>query len=183
MITSLAAAAGVTGTAEATAMEPFEELYGLHAASVHRFCVSQVGDQAIAEDLTHETFMRALAAYERVRPDGATVRSWLLTIARNLSRDHHRRAGRRRLLMLRLQRAPRRHSDVEADAEQRDQLRSVSAALATLRARDRELIGLRVAADLSYRQIADMLGSSETVVKVATHRALTKLRIRLEEKP
>jgi RNA polymerase sigma-70 factor (ECF subfamily) len=85
--------------------------------------------------------------------------------------------------MLRLQRAPRRHSDVEVDAEQRDQLRRVSAALATLRSRDRELIGLRVAADLSYRQIADVLGSSESVVKVATHRALTKLRIRLEEKP
>jgi RNA polymerase sigma-70 factor (ECF subfamily) len=182
MVDSLAAfvVAGPT-QAEAASVAPFEELYRLHAAGVHRFCVSQVGDRAIAEDLTHETYIRAFAAFARVRPDPATARPWLLSIARNLARDHHRRSRRTRLLTLRLQHSGRADGDVEGEAEQRRELRRVSAALATMRPRERELIGLRVAADLPYRQIAEMLGSSESIVKVATHRALTKLRSRLEE--
>jgi RNA polymerase sigma-70 factor (ECF subfamily) len=180
MVDSLAAFVAGTTQAEAATVVPFEELYRLHAAAVHRFCVSQVGDRAIAEDLTHETYIRAFTAFARVRPDPVTARPWLLSIARNLARDHHRRTRRLRVLTLRLQRGRHVDRDVESDAEQRHELRRVTAALATMRPRERELIGLRVAADLSYRQIADMLGSSESIVKVATHRALTKLRSRLE---
>jgi DNA-directed RNA polymerase specialized sigma24 family protein len=44
----------------------------------------------------------------------------------------------------------------------------------------RQVIGLRVAADLSYREMAEVLGTSEAAAKMATHRALTKLRARLE---
>jgi RNA polymerase sigma-70 factor (ECF subfamily) len=55
--------------------------------------------------------------------------------------------------------------------------------LQQLRRRERELIGLRVAADLSYRDIGAILGISEDAAKVATHRALTRLRAHLEETP
>jgi DNA-directed RNA polymerase specialized sigma24 family protein len=51
--------------ATAAAVVPFEDVYRSHAGSVHRFCVSQVYDQAVAEDLTHETFVRAFVAYDR----------------------------------------------------------------------------------------------------------------------
>ncbi len=81
MIAIAAHAAAPPGT---TAELPvlFDDVYRDHAGSVHRFCVSQVGDPALAEDLTHETFTRALAAYQRVRPDPATVRSWLCSATR-----------------------------------------------------------------------------------------------------
>src|SRR5215469_893871 len=87
--------------AEVRALVPFEEVYRCHAGSVHRFCLSQVCDQAVAEDLTHETFVRAFVAYERVRPDLDAARAWLLAIARNLCTDHHRRRGRWRRLRAR----------------------------------------------------------------------------------
>ncbi|HEY2705159.1 MAG TPA: sigma-70 family RNA polymerase sigma factor [Candidatus Dormibacteraeota bacterium] len=176
-------AACATATSRVTAASPllFDDVYRLHAGSVHRFCVSQVGDPALAEDLTHETFTRALAAYERVHPDPATVRSWLLAIARNLSTDHHRHRGRWRRLLHGLEAVAAARSDVETVAQQRADLARATAALATLGRRDRQLIGLRVAADLSYREIAEVMGTSEQVVKVATFRALTRLRARLED--
>jgi hypothetical protein len=72
MIAIAACAAGST-RAKAAVAKLFDDLYSCHAGSVHRFCLSQVGDAALAEDLTHETFARAFAAHERVSPDPATV--------------------------------------------------------------------------------------------------------------
>jgi len=158
---------------------PFEHLYTSHVTSVHRFCLSQVGDAAAAEDITHDTFIRAYAAYDRVRPAEDTARTWLISIARNLSTDHHRRHGRWRRLLERQRRLVAEQRDVESLAEERSQLRAVAAAMAGMRRRERELIGLRVAADLSYRQVGELLGMSEPAAKVATHRALGRLRERL----
>jgi RNA polymerase sigma-70 factor (ECF subfamily) len=168
--------------AEVIALVPFEEVYRSHAASVHRFCVSQVYERAAAEDLTHETFVRAFVAYERVGPDLDAARAWLVAIARNVCADHHRRHSRWRRLLARLtDRPPPAGPDVEAVAERQVDLARVTAALASFRERERQLIGLRVAADLSYREIGEVLRISEAAAKVGTHRALTKLRARLEE--
>jgi RNA polymerase sigma factor (sigma-70 family) len=68
--------------------------------------------------------------------------------------------------------------NVETVAEYRVDIERVTTALAAFRDGERQLIGLRVAADLSYREIAEVLGTSEAAAKVATHRALTKLRAR-----
>jgi RNA polymerase sigma-70 factor (ECF subfamily) len=158
----------------------FGDVYERHAGSVHRFCLSQVHDPAVAEDLTHETFVRAFVAYERIRPDLTSTRAWLITIARNLCTEHHRRLGRVRRLVSRLVQGRPPLADVESVAGQRGEVARVTAALAAFPARDRQLIGLRVAADLSYREVAAVLGTSEAAAKVATHRALVKLRARLE---
>ena len=158
---------------------PFEKLYSSHVASVHRFCLSLVGEAAAAEDITHDTFIRAYAAYHRVRPVHGTERTWLISIARNLSLDHHRRHGRWRRLLEKQRRVVAEQRDVEGLAEDRSQLREVAAAMAGMRRRDREVIGLRVAADLTYRDVGELLGMSEPAAKVATHRALGRLRERL----
>jgi RNA polymerase sigma-70 factor, ECF subfamily len=162
---------------------PFDQLYTSHVASVHRFCLSQVGDAAAAEDITHDTFIRAYAAYPRVQLLDGGERTWLISIARNLSTDHHRRHGRWRRLLAKQRRDTVEQRDVESLAEERLRLREVAAALAGMRRRDRELIGLRVAADLSYRVVGELLGMSEPAAKVATHRALGRLRERLGRVP
>lgn len=177
MTVQLTTAGPVPDVADSFAV-PFERLYSLHAAHVHRFCLSQVGDDA-AEDLTHDTFLRAHAAYDRVRPDADGARTWLMSIARNLSTDHHRRVSRWRRVLDRQRReapTPRDIADIAAD---RERLREVHAAIARLSRRDRELIGLRVAADLSFRDVARVVGVSEAAAKVATNRALQRLRARL----
>jgi RNA polymerase sigma-70 factor, ECF subfamily len=162
-------------------LPPFDDVYTSYAASVYRFCLSQSGNADAAADLTQDAFVKAFVAYERVRPDTPSIRTWLLSIARNCCIDRYRQNGRGRLLFRHLQQSRDRPIDVEQLAHDRAELQRVNRAIGTLRMRDRELIGLRVAADLSYREVADVLGISEQAAKVAALRALKKLRSTLED--
>jgi RNA polymerase sigma-70 factor, ECF subfamily len=157
---------------------PFEEVYRAYLARVHLFCLSQVRNAADAEDLAAEAFASAFAAYQRVRPPADRVLAWLLRIARNAVIDHYRRAGRRATLHAVLDRAAEREvpPDVESAVLRNDELRAVLVTMRQLRRRDRQLVGLRVAADLSYAEIGEVVGLSEHAALVATRRAVQKLR-------
>lgn len=72
----------------------FDDVYLVHAASVYRFCLSQIGQAEAAADVTHDAFIKAFAAYERVSPEPETTRTWLLSIARNCCVDYHRQNSR-----------------------------------------------------------------------------------------
>jgi len=74
-------------------MTDLQSLYERHAPAVRRFALFLCGDPMMADDITSETFMRALRAHEHIRQ--ATVKSYLFTIARNIYRDFGRRGARR----------------------------------------------------------------------------------------
>lgn len=160
----------------AAAMKPFDEVYTEHADSVYRFCVSQLGDPVTAEDVTSDVFAAAFIAYERVRPDPAGIRTWLFRIARNAVIDQYRREGRRRSLLTRIGHAREFPDTVEERSEQRDDLRSVIDAVGSLRERERQLVGLRVAGGLSHAEIAAVMGMREGAARTAVHRALAHVR-------
>jgi RNA polymerase sigma-70 factor (ECF subfamily) len=161
----------------ATAILSFEEVYARHAETIYRFCVVQMRDPTVAEDVTGDTFVKAFAAYERVRPAPEDVKFWLLRIARNTGIDHQRRA-RRAALFTRL-----RHNEPSVDIEQtvqlRHDLRMVIMAAGALSQRDRELVALR-ASGLSFSEIATALGMQTESAGVATRRAMEKLRHQAE---
>ena len=140
---------------------------------VYSYVAYRIGDGPEAEDVTSETFERAFryrASYDSAR--GGPL-AWLIGIAR------HCIDGRRL--------APPRADP--ADAEQVaagdfeetaiDRL-TVVAAVATLSDRDRELLALRYGADLTARQIGEILGLKTNAVDVALHRALARVRSQLE---
>ena len=76
--------------------EAFGLLYDHYHVSVYRFVYYRVGSVALAEDLTSETFFRALRSMGSFRWQGKDFGAWLMTIARNLTTDHFK-AGRTRL--------------------------------------------------------------------------------------
>src|SRR5690242_10150014 len=76
--------------------EAFGMLYDHYHASIYRFIYYRVGTVAVAEDLTAETFFRALRSMATFRWQGKDFGAWLMTIARNLTADHFK-AGRTRL--------------------------------------------------------------------------------------
>ena len=164
------------------ALPPFDDVYTSHAANVYRFCLSQLGDAEAAADVTQDAFIKAFSAYERVSPDPETTLTWLISIARNCCVDYRRQNGRWQRLLRRLERFRESPLDVEVLAHHHSELERATAAIVRLRARERELIGLRVAADLSFREVAALVGISEEAAKVATGRALRKLRSKLEDK-
>ncbi len=164
----------------------FDEVYREHASRVYRFCLSQVRDPAEAEDIAAEVFVSALASYARTSPPANEVRPWLLRIARNEIIDRDRRRRRRSLLLARFFSGGSEvdpDANVEAQVVIRDELRAVLRVLGRLSARDRMLVSLRLAADLSYAEMAGVMGMTEHAVTVATRRAVQRLRQHLGSQP
>jgi RNA polymerase sigma-70 factor, ECF subfamily len=141
---------------------------------VYAYVAYRVGDGAEAEDITSETFERALRY--RSSFDGARGQpiGWLIGIARNCisdaSADHRPEAGESLVAT--------DSDDVEHETIER---LTLVAALERLQQRDREMIALRYGADLTAREIGNLLGTSTNVVEVALHRALRRLRRMLDQ--
>jgi RNA polymerase sigma-70 factor (ECF subfamily) len=144
--------------------------YRRHAPAVRRFIMFLGADAASADDIVAETFARAWTAPGPVRHD--TAKAYLFTIARNL----HRRAARR----------ASRHDELPADladqaisaerqAEDRSDLEAVLRAMRLLPADDRAAILMRATDQMSYQEIARILGLSTANAKVRVHRARLKL--------
>ena len=142
---------------------------------VYAYVAYRIGDGPEAEDVTSEVFERALryrASYDDTR--GRPV-PWLLGIARRCVDD---------ALCRRAPAAPPEpteqadEADVGADVVRRVTL---AAAIETLDERGRDLLALRYGADLSARQIGEILGVRTNAVEVALHRTLTRLRKELED--
>jgi len=151
-------------------MTDFEQLYEHHARDVYRFALYLSGDRAVAEDITSETFVRVWTAPARV--ELATVRAYLLTIARNLYLHGLRRQRRRTEMPEALpDPAPGPHEE----AAGREEMELVMAALRQLPEVDRAALLMRAEDGLSYAEIAVALGVSEAAAKVKVHRARLKL--------
>ena len=169
----------MTTQVDGTGVQPFEEVYRTYANSVFAFCWSQTGNHSDAEDLAADVFASAFAAYRSGGPDPDKLRAWLMRIARNAVIDHYRRNGRRSAILARFfsGSTERADTDIEGEIVMRDEVTHVIRQMAGLRERERLVIGLRVASDLSYAEMAAVLGVSEHAATMATRRALEKLRL------
>ena len=152
--------------------DPFANLQPL-IQSVYAYVAYRVGDGADAEDITAATFERALryrAAFDAKR--GEPV-AWLIGIARREISTHFMGAP------VTVREVP--DVEVRADfAEGSVERLDLRAALAELDDRDRELVALRYGADLTARQIGELLELKTNAVEVALHRALRRLRDRID---
>ncbi len=159
--------------------EAFADLYRQQFGRVYAFLRYRLGDAQLAEDLAAETFARAWAGLrDPGRADSAIA--WLFTTARRLVADHYRT----RRLALSIEQAPpaRPATDTpEARLLADERLALALRHLASLGEREREIVGLRFAAGLRNRQIAQVLGMREGNVAKIIHRALARVRERLQE--
>jgi RNA polymerase sigma factor (sigma-70 family) len=142
---------------------------------IYSYVAYRVGDGPDAEDVTSEVFERALRYRKSYDPSRGEPLAWLIGIARRCIEDAMKPSvepGRPRDVT-----SP---EDLEADALQR---LTVAAAVDGLDERSRDLVALRYGADLSARQIGEILGLKTNAVEVALHRTLARLRPELEEPP
>jgi len=165
------------------AVADFIETYDEHVRLVYAYIVCRVANRADAEDLTQQTFERALAHWADFDSARARVTTWLIAIAHNLLIDHYRASGARpraapfdTLSESELPRAPDTDADVGLAPE-------LAAALAELSERERELVGLRYFADLSGSEIAALTGLTLANVRQILSRSRRRLRSRLEGGP
>src|SRR5438874_13033028 len=143
-----------------------------HLDAVYRYLLLMTRDDATAQDLTSETFEKALSSWRRFDPRRASARTWLCRIARNAALDHFRGEERRRRREERYAAEPAGAGGPELPAG----LSSVlHLALAALSAAEREVIALRVLLELDGDETARLLGISRTACSTRLSRALQTL--------
>jgi RNA polymerase sigma factor (sigma-70 family) len=138
---------------------------------VYSYVAYRIGDGPEAEDVTSEVFERALRYRHTFDPAKGEPIAWLLGIARRCIQAA-------RVFHVHLDEDEQEGFE-ETETQAIDRL-TLTSALATLSAREQELIALRYGADLTAAQIARVLDLRENTVEVALHRALSRLRVALE---
>lgn len=152
----------------------FAETAERHLDDVHRYLVFLTGDVAAAEDLTAETFEKALRAWKRFDPRRGGAKQWLCAIARSTALDWFRAEERRR----RRERAAA--ADDREDARFHEGFSAeLAEALTAVSAAEREVIALCVVLELDRAAAARTLGISETACTTRLSRALRKLEERM----
>lgn len=152
----------------------FDRLYKSSRDDVYAYVASLVRDPAAAEDVTATAFERAYRKRSRFDPSRGEPRAWLFGIARNAALDELRRRGRQAELAA--EPADLASLPTPESAEASERRLAVSAALARLDPRERELIALKFFAGLTNAEIAAVVGIGESNAGTRLHRAMTKLR-------
>ena len=145
----------------------FQDIYAAHAPAVYRCLLAWSRNAALAEDLTSETFVRALAADQPVQ--AATARGYLVTIARNLWREHGRRSWRQ--VAFEATAPPVIHPNPDLPFELKTVLNDIAELPETLR----EPLVLFAQGELTYEEIASQLQLPLATVKIRIVRARQKL--------
>ncbi|KAA2264853.1 sigma-70 family RNA polymerase sigma factor [Solihabitans fulvus] len=156
--------------------DAFGVLYDQYVDVVFRYVLFRVGDRNLAEDVTSETFLRALRRINSVSYQGRDVGAWFVTIARNIVLDHVK-SSRYRLEITTPELDDNREvaagpeQEVMAEATNAELLRCVR----QLGDDQRECIVLRFLQGLSVAETALLMGRNEGAIKALQHRAVRRL--------
>lgn len=143
-------------------------------ARVYAYAAYRIGSGPDADDVVQETFARALRYRDSFDPRKGDPAAWLVGIARRCLADR----GVPAVDTLTEENEPASTHEFETRAVARLDLQD---ALALLEPRERELLSLRYGADLTAKQIGELVGMKTNAVEVALHRALARLRAQLGE--
>ena len=151
-------------------MDGFSEFYAVRKDAVLSAVIVATRGQRGAEDAVSEAFARAYARWDTVR-DHPNPSAWVIRTALNEQRSWWRKLSRE---------VPSTGSDaVAADAASDELSRDIRTLVASLPRRQREVVALRILADLSADETAALLGITASTVHVHLHRALATLRTQL----
>jgi RNA polymerase sigma-70 factor (ECF subfamily) len=168
--------------AQAGDMGAFSELFDRYYDIVFRYVLFRMNDRTLAEDITQETFLRALRRISSVSYQGRDIGAWFVTIARNLIFDHVK-SSRYRLESTTsdiIELSPSTHGPEQQVldlATNEELLRCVR----KLNADQQECISLRFLQGLSVAETAKIMDRNEGAVKALQHRAVRRLAQLLPE--
>lgn len=160
--------------------EVFGELYDVHFDRIYAYIYRKTGDRQAAEDLTSETFTKALANLKGYKYTGQPFAAWLYRIASNLVTDYYR--ARRPVAPLDegINLAAPGNTPEEAALAIDDQ-QAVMRAIQTLSPDQQDVVLMRFSGDMKLKDIATALGKTEGAVKALMFRALGSLKGKLTE--
>ena len=150
-------------------MKIFNQFYIDHKGSLFAYLMRMTGDYYLASDILQESFTRLLARYQ----PNAWCKALLFKVARNAMIDEKRknRDGKKQQLS-------EKHGarDNSHDIMIRETYREVLNALQRLGPMEQDILNLKISSNLTYREIAGIVGTSEANIKVKIHRARIELK-------
>jgi len=152
----------------------FGFLYDRYAERIYRFVYYKTFNKEMAEDIVSDVFYKALERINSYDPEKGVFSAWLYRIARNTVIDKYRTKKTTVDIddIFDLGEDTRLEEKLDAEAT----LKKVSKYLEKLNAKQREIVTLRVWEELSYKEIADIVGSTENAVKMAFSRTIREVR-------
>lgn len=159
-------------------MPSFEELYILYFDDVYRFLLNLTKNGDLAEELTAETFFKALRGIRRFRGD-CDIRVWLCQIAKN-SYYTHQKKQKRFIHPGGLASFPSPAPDLSEPLIEEEASQQIRKALSNLPSPYQEVFRLRVFGELSFKQIASLFGKTDHWACVTYHRAKEKIQNMME---
>lgn len=155
-------------------MEDFQEVYDLYFRDVYKYALSLSRDPHVAEEITQETFFKALKSIDSFRGQ-CRLYVWLCQIAKNTYLTYAGKHSRE---------APEREEAAGESPEERllrhETAFEIHRLLHALQEPYKEVFSLRVFGELSFRQIGELFGKTESWARVTYHRARLKIK---EEMP
>ena len=156
--------------------QAWEKMYDAYYMRVYSFTMTLTGDRNLSEDITQETFSRAMARSASFRNE-ADQATWLCSIAKNLFMDEKRR--RKKTGGEIPEDLPSGEKTPETAVADRDYSFRIHLALHDLEEPYREIFELRVFGELSFREIGAIFARTENWARVTYHRARLKLQERM----
>lgn len=157
------------------------ELYRRYRKSVYRYLYARTHDEATAEDLTAQVFLKALSAGESYRGEGSYP-GWLFTIARNTLTNFRSEKARLQIPVAEIPDGIDGEDSPTAIALAKEESALLWEMVADLPEAQREVIRLRYVKDLTIDEIARFTGRTTGAIRVLLHRSKLSLRKRLNAK-
>ena len=149
----------------------FEDVYNKYSKDVFTFCLSLCGNHALAEDITSETFLKAINASGSFKGQ-CSLKVWLCQIAKNTYYDYLRKHSR----VTELPDDIINKNDFLFELLDKDEALRIHKRLHKLKAPYKEVFMLRIFAELSFANIGEVFSKSESWARVTFHRARLKLK-------
>ena len=152
-----------------------EELYQTYFHDIYLYLCSLSKDASLAEELTQETFFRALKSVKNFHGD-CDIRVWLCQIAKNLFLTHCKRSDR-----FTGDEIPETVPDTSITITDTEQAMKIHKILHQMENPYKEVFTLRIFGELLFKQISEIFGKSESWARVTFHRAKLRIIDELEE--
>ena len=149
----------------------FEEVFILYSKDVFKYCLSLCGSQATAEDITSETFLKAIKTGDSFEGK-CSVKVWLCQIAKNTYYDYIRKHKN----ITELPADMPSESDFEIELLDKAEALKIHKLLHRLNEPYKEVFSLRIFSELSYAEVGEIFEKSESWARVTYHRAKSKIK-------
>ena len=156
--------------------EAFGLLYDHYLPPIYRFVLFRVSHREEAEDITHQTFLKAWERIEQYESKGYPFGSWLYRIARNTIIDSHRRANPQVNIEEVTSYLAAEEQSQSDFLDMKIEWELLLTAMRELKEVEQEVLILRFVEDLTHQEAAEIVGKSEGAVKLIQHRALKNLK-------